>query len=111
MSNFQSHDKIEGEAVLVKLKITKPRNPVLDPAPWISTSMLCGVKKDGRVTGYAKGSAHKGTFYAECEGVQQYPDEDFLRVVMYGDEFHDKETRIPLAMLRAVGFIVPGDKQ
>jgi hypothetical protein len=102
---MSSHERIEAEAKQVAAKKKPPRNVLTDPAPDIAPDVLIGILPDGRVAGYEKGVAHKGTFYIECEGVHLYQDESFLRVVMYGDEFHDKETRIPLAMLEAAGFV------
>jgi hypothetical protein len=99
-----SHHRIEAEAKQVATKQKAPRNVLTDPSPDIAPDVLAGILPDGRVTGYEKGISHKGTFYAECEGMHLYPDESFLRVIMYGDEFHDKETRIPLKMLAAAGF-------
>lgn len=99
-----SHMMIEREAVAVVAKKRPPRNAVKDPAPWIDPALLVGIAENGAVSGYERGVAHEGTFYRECEGVTRYPDEPFLRVVMFGDETHDLETRIPLSMLAKAGF-------
>lgn len=105
------HQWIEKEAKAVATRQQAPRNPITNPAPEITPDMLTGILPDGRVDGYQRGKVHRGTFYIECEGVRHYPDESFLRVVMYGDEFHDKETRIPLATLEAAGFVLAAATQ
>lgn len=72
------------------------RNVVKDPAPNM-VGHLSGIRKsDGKVKGYPS------TYYLECESLD-IDAEGFVRVVMYGDESKDFETRIPFAMLKAVG--------
>lgn len=98
-----SHAEIRQEATEVAvLKLRPPRNPAKERAPWITEKMIAGVGDDGKVAGYASGGDHKGTFYREFEGTTKYPDEDFVRVVIYGDETFDIETRIPAAHFRAL---------
>lgn len=108
-----SHWAIQREATEVVTKQKEPRNPVKQRAPWITEEMVAGIADNGKVSGYASGGDHKGTFYKEFEGITQYADEPFVRVVIYGDETHDIETRIPRAYLAALLAgcqpVAPGD--
>lgn len=98
-----NHSEIRREATEVAvLKLRPPRNPAKERAPWITESMVAGIGNDGKVTGYESGGDHKGTFYREFEGTTRYLDEDFVRVVIYGDETFDIETRIPAAHFRTL---------
>ena len=98
-----SHHEIRREATEVAvLKLRPPRNPAKERAPWITEQMVLGVGDDGKVHGYESGGDHKGTFYREFEGTTKYWDEDFVRVVIYGDETFDIETRIPTAHFKTL---------
>ena len=106
-----SHWAIQREAAEVVAKRKAPRNPVNEPAPWITKEMLVGVNQDGKVSGYESGGDHQGTFYKEFEGITQYADEPFIRVVIYGSETYDIETRIPRAYLAALVAGAPAAEQ
>ncbi len=101
--------KIDKDALDVKNKIKAPRNVVKNPASLIKKAWLKDVSPviPHALNSYANSENWKGTFYKECESVHLYSDEKFLRVVMFDSDCKDIETKIPLFILKELGFGLP----
>jgi len=97
---------VDKDALDVKNKIKPPRNVVKDPAPAIKKGWLKDISKviPHKLNAYSSGENWQGTFYRECESVHLYHNEKFLRVVMFDSDCKDIETRIPLSLLKQIGF-------
>jgi len=100
---------VDKDALDVKNKIKAPRNVVKDPAPLIKNGWLKDVSNiiPHKIITYLSTKNWKGTYYRECESIHLYHDEEFLRVVMFGSDSKDIETRIPLLLLKELGFELP----
>jgi hypothetical protein len=72
------------------------RNVLTDPAPHM-VDHLDGIEPDGKVNGYPS------TYYLECESID-VDENGYVRVVLYGNDAVDFETRIPFDLLQIAGF-------